>query len=158
VPETATAEMVFYRFLVYAESPETPVPDDAAEYTAFSAEVATPVAQDLTAIAADHAVWTDLTDYASCQALAEDARTSGAGIIRYASVRDPAGGANLAVLTCHAFAPTQPVDRQTWRIRIGPTGAQALREHPALELEFSRDTFAADPRLALMVWDRPRAT
>ena len=47
-PETAAAEMVFHRFLFYAESPGTPFPDDAAEYTAFSAELATLVSLDLT--------------------------------------------------------------------------------------------------------------
>ena len=158
-PETAAAEMVFYRFLFYAESPETPFPDDAAEYTAFSAEVATPVALDLTAgaLATNHAAWTHLTDYAPCQALVEEARAIGAGIIRYLSVRDPAEGANLAVLTCRAFASAEPVERQTWRIRIGPTGAQALREHPRLGLEFPKDSFAPDIRLVGMVWDRPRA-
>ena len=150
---------VFYRFLFYAESPETPFPDDAAEYTAFSAEVATPVALDLTAgaLATNHAAWTHLTDYAPCQALVEEARAIGAGIIRYLSVRDPAEGANLAVLTCRAFASAEPVERQTWRIRIGPTGAQALREHPRLGLEFPKDSFAPDIRLVGMVWDRPRA-
>ncbi|MDR5654242.1 RES family NAD+ phosphorylase [Ruixingdingia sedimenti] len=158
-PETAAAEMVFYRFLFYAESPDTPFPDDAAEYTAFSAEVATPVALDLMVggLDVDRQVWTHLTDYGPCQALAEDARAIDAGIIRYLSVRDPAGGANLAVLTCHAFASPQPVERQTWRIRIGPTGAQALREHPRLGLEFPTDSFAPDPRLDDMIWNRPRA-
>lgn len=158
-PETAAAEMVFYRFLFYAESPQTPFPDDAAEYTAFSATVATDAALDLTAgtLAAHEAAWTDPCDHTRCQALADDARTIGAGLIRYASVRDPAGGANLAVLTCRAFASPHPIERQGWRIRIGPTGAQALREHPRLGLEFARDAFARDPRLAQMVWDRPRA-
>jgi hypothetical protein len=157
-PETAAAEMVFYRFLFYAESPDTPFPDDAAEYTAFLAQVATPLALDLTAgaLAADPA-WTHLTDYAACQALAEAARAIGAGIIRYASVRDPARGANLAVLTCRAFAAPQPTERQTWRIRIGPNGAQALREHPRLGLEFPPGSFAPDPRLDGMTSTRPRA-
>jgi hypothetical protein len=81
----------------------------------------------------------------------------GAEVIRYASVRDPDNGANLAVLTCRAFAAPQPVDRQTWRIRVGQSGAQAIREHPRLGLEFRRNTFAPDPRLMDMVWDRPRA-
>src|SRR6266851_3353998 len=40
-PETAVAEMAFYRLLFYAESPDTPWPANAAEYTAFSAEYAT---------------------------------------------------------------------------------------------------------------------
>jgi len=158
-PETAAAEMVFYRFLFYAESPNTPFPDDAAEYTAFCVELATPVCLDLTTggLAADHDLWTHLTDYAPCQQLTECAREIGAEVISYASVRDPEGGANLAVLTCSAFAAPQPVDRKTWRIRIGQSGAQAIREHPKLGLEFGRDTFAPDPRLAAMVWDRPRA-
>lgn len=157
--ETAAAEMVFYRFLFYAESPDTPFPDDAAEYTAFSAEVATPVAVDLTAggLVLDHAAWTDLTDYAPCQALAETARDIGAEVIRSMSVRDPAGGANLAILACRAFAAPQLLERQTWRIRIGPTGAQALREHPRLGLEFAPDAFVPDTRLLGMNWDRPRA-
>ena len=55
------------------------------------------------------------------------------------------------------FARPAPVDRQTWRIRIGQFGAQALREHPDLRMEFGRNAFAADPRLAGMRWDRPRA-
>jgi hypothetical protein len=151
--------MVFYRFLFYAESPDTPFPDDAAEYTAFCVDLATPVCLDLTAggLAEGYLLWTHLIDYAPCQQLAETARKMGAEVIRYASVRDPDNGANLAVLTCRAFAAPQPVDRQTWRIRVGQSGAQAIREHPRLGLEFRRNTFAPDPRLVGMVWDRPRA-
>lgn len=158
-PETAAAEMVFYRFLFYAESPETPFPDDAAEYTAFSAELATPVALDLTAgaLARDAGRWTRLIDYEPCQQLAEATREIAGEVIRYASVRDPEGGANVAVLTCRAFASPAPLVRQTWRIRIGTTGAQAVREHPRLGLEFATDAFAPDPRLEGMVWDRTRA-
>ena len=157
--ETAAAEMVFYRFLFYAESPDTPFPDDAADYTAFCVDLATPVSLDLTTggLAADHDLWAHLTDYAPCQHLADSAREIGAEVIRYASVRDPENGANLAVLTCRAFAVSQPALRQTWRIRIGRSGAQAIREYPQLGLEFRVDTFAPDPRLAGMVWDRPRA-
>ena len=157
-PETAAAEMVFYRFLFYAESPGTPFPDDAAEYTAFAADLGSEAALDLTsgALARDAAHWTHVTDYATCQTLAETAREAGAEILRYASVRDPARGANLAVLTCRAFRSTAPTERQTWRIRIGRFGAQALRDHPRLGLEFARDAFD-DPRLAGMIWDRPRA-
>jgi len=157
-PETAAAEMVFYRFLFYAESPETPFPDDAAEYTAFAADLAADMALDLTtgALAGDAARWQHPTDYEPCQALAETARGIGAAVIRYASVRDPARGANLAVLTCRAFRSPAPARRQTWRIRINRTGAQALCEHPRLGIEFPPASFTEDPRLAGMVWDRPR--
>lgn len=158
-PETAVAEMVFYRFLFYAESPGTPFPDDAAEYTAFSAPVSTSVAVDLTRgeLTRDAAWWTHRTDYAPCQDLADAAREIGAAVIRYRSVRDAQRRANLAVLSCRAFAASQPSERQTWRIRIGRTGALALREHPRLGVDFGRDAFAPDPRLQTMDWDRPPA-
>jgi hypothetical protein len=155
-PETAAAEMVFYRFLFYAESPDTPFPDDAAEYTAFAASISTPVAIDLTtgALAQDEPRWTHLTEYGPCQDLAETARVIGNEVIRYMSVRDADRRMNLAVLSCNAFADAHPVERQTWRIRIGQTGAQALREHPRLGLDFGRDAFAPDPRLEGMDWNR----
>jgi hypothetical protein len=158
-PETAAAEMVFYRFLFYAESPDTPFPDDAAEYTAFSASVLTPVAIDLTAgaLAEDEPRWTHPTEYGPCEDLADAARDIGTEVIRYRSVRDADLRANLAVLSCRAFAEAHPVERQTWRIRIGRTGAQVLREHPRLALDFAQDTFAPDPRLEGMAWDRPPA-
>jgi hypothetical protein len=157
--ETTLAEMAFYRVLFHAESPATPFPDDPADYTAFAADLATPAALDLTqgALARDVAHWTQLTDYAACQALAEAAREGGVEVIRSQSVRDPGAGANLSVLTCRAFAAAQPTDRQTWRIRIGRMGVQAMRDHPPGAVEFPRDTFAADPRVAGMNWNRTRA-
>lgn len=157
-PETAAAEMVFYRFLFYAESPDTPFPDDAAEYTAFAASIATPFAIDLMTgpLAEGEPRWAHLTAYGPCQDLADTARVIGTEVIRYMSVRDADRRANLAVLSCRAFADAHPVERQTWRIRIGQTGAQALREHPRLGLDFGRDAFAQDPRLEGMVWDRPQ--
>jgi RES domain len=156
-PETAAAEIIFYRYLFYAESPETPFPDNAGEYTAFSAEVATPVSLDLMAgaLVGNRQAWTHLTDYAACQGLADAAREIGTGIIRYMSVRDRENGANLAILSCRAFGRPAPVERRTWRIRIGPSGAQALCEHPRIGIEYGADEFAPDPRLAAMRWNRP---
>ncbi|WP_227270668.1 RES family NAD+ phosphorylase [Roseobacter weihaiensis] len=156
--ETALAEMVFYRFLFYAESPMTPFPDDATEYTAFAAELATGSALDLTmgSLARDAAHWQHPTGFEPCQSLAETARDIGAEIIRYTSVRDPQAGANLAVLSCAAFSSPKPVDRQSWRIRISRTGGQAIRDHPRLGIEFPPDAFSGDPRLAGMIWERPR--
>lgn len=115
MPETAIAEMAFYRFLFYAESPETPFPDDAAEYTAFSADLSAAAALDLTAggLADDTARWMHLTDYGACQALADAAREMAAEVIRYGSVRNPEHGANVAVLTCLAFRNPAPVRRQS---------------------------------------------
>ncbi|MCF8485183.1 MAG: RES family NAD+ phosphorylase [Rhodobacteraceae bacterium] len=150
--ETALAEMVFYRFLFYAESPATPFPTNAADYTGFSVPIAAG-AVDLTSPALADPAWLNPTDYAACQALADTARGIGAGVIRYQSIRDPQAGANLAVLTCSAFAAPAPKTRQTWRIRIGPQGGQALCDHPRKGLEFGREAFD-DPRLKGMVWLR----
>lgn len=148
--ETAVAEMVFYRLLFFAESPATPLPDNAAEYTAFRVTLNTSSALDLTtpALDADATQWLHPTDYAACQALADTAREIGTELIRFQSVRDPKGGANLAVMSCRAFATPAPEERQTWRIRLTETGAQAICAFPAAGLEFVRADFAADPRMA----------
>lgn len=153
-PATAVAEMVFYRFLFYADSPDTPWPDAAGDYTGFSAEVQGGLL-DLSAppFDRDAALWADPVDYAACQALADSARDAGAGVIRYTSVRDPEGRANAAVLTCAAFARPEPLDRRTWRIRLGSFGALALCDHPRDRLAFAPDAFD-DPRLADMIWRR----
>src|SRR6184192_4273197 len=45
---TAVAELVFWRLLFFAESPATPWPANAAEYTAFSSAYAAKKAIDLT--------------------------------------------------------------------------------------------------------------
>src|SRR5882672_3044547 len=47
-PQTAVAEMAFYRLLFFAESPNSPWPSNPAEFTAFSAQYATKTAIDLT--------------------------------------------------------------------------------------------------------------
>lgn len=155
-PETAVAEIAFYRALFFADSPQTPFPDDPLIYTAFSAEVSTPCALNLREepLVRDAPLWEHLTDYRACQDLAEVAREVGIEIVLYRSVRDPKGGMNLAVLTCRAFAQPSPLERQTWRIRISPSGVQALREHPVLRVEFSPDVLGTDARLSGMRWDR----
>ncbi len=155
-PETAIAEIVFLRLLFFAESPETPWPNDAAEYTAFAAALATDRAIDLTLppFATDRAVWIDPIKYAPCQDLADAARLADLALIRYESIRDPDAGANLAVLVCKVFSEPRPIDRQTWRIRLGPAGAQAICVYPKQRQEFLPETFADDPRLASFAWRR----
>jgi hypothetical protein len=153
---TAVAEMAFHRLLFFAESPATPWPVNAAEYTAFSVKYATKKAIDLTTAKyhAHRAKWTHVTDYSHCQALAETARMTKMEIIRYESIRDPNHGMNLALLTCRAFAKPEPVDQQTWRIRLSSSGVQAICEAPKSGITFDRRTFAVDPRIAKLRWDR----
>ena len=155
-PHTAVAEMAFYRLLFFAESSDTPWPTNPAEYTAFSAEYKAKKAIDLTKgkYERDRAKWTHLADYSHCQAFADAARAAKIETIRYESVRDPAHGMNLALLTCRAFASSKPTDQQTWHIRLSDAGAQAICEAPKSGITFDSKTFAADPRIAKLRWVR----
>lgn len=155
-PTTAVAEMAFYRLLFHAESPGTPWPSNPAEYTAFSAAYRTARAIDLSgsAFAGDRTGWEHPTDYDASQQLAEQARSAGIEIIRYASIRDPDRGMNLALLACTVFTTSEPAAWQTWRIHLQPSGVQAICEFPTMRLAFDRLTFAGDPRISGMRWDR----
>lgn len=155
-PRTAVAEIAFYRLLFFAESPNTPWPRDAAEFTAFSASIRAARAIDLTKglFCKDRAIWTHPTEYAACQELADSARAANIEVIRYESVRDPDRFANVGVLTCRAFSAPKPLERQTWRIRLSASGVQAICEFPVDRVGFARDAFAGDPRVTGLGWDR----
>lgn len=154
-PATAIAETAFHRLLFFAESPATPWPANAAEFTAFSVRYASAHGIDLTTppLSKDRA-WLSPIDYEPCQKLAEAARAAGMTAIRYRSVRDIERGANLAILSCTAFMQDKPRERQTWRVQFGRSGVRAVCEFPDARLEFTRATFAADPRIAALDWDR----
>ncbi|NMG40871.1 RES domain-containing protein [Chelativorans sp. ZYF759] len=150
--ETAVAETAFYRLLFFAESPDTPWPANPLEFTAFSTRFEAAFAIDLTAepLAADASAWTHPTSYEACLTLADAAREAGIEAIRYRSVRDPHGGANLALLTCRAFAAGRPSQYATWRLSLSAAGVAALSDRPAQGLQFTLDGFAADARLSVL--------
>ena len=154
--ETAIAEAAFARLLFFSESPDTPWPANAGEFTAFAADVATKRGLDLTRppLSRDRAAWTDPIDYAACQGLADAARAAAIEAIRYESVRDPRHRANVALLTCAVFTAREPHERQTWRLLLGPRGVHAICEFPDARLEFPRGAFAADARIKTLVWER----
>jgi hypothetical protein len=154
--ETALAETVFYRLLWYAESPQTPWPKDAGEYTAFAVDYATGRSLDLRVppLDADRAVWTHLTRYDGCQALAETARQASIDVIIYESVRQRPPAANIAILHCRAFARSEPVARESWAIHFSAAGVRAVCEAPRRIVGFERDFFAADDRVAGLDWNR----
>lgn len=147
--ETAVAETIFYRLLFFAESADTPWPRNPLEFTGFETRYAVEAAIDLTAppLSRDSASWTDLADYSACLALADAAREAGVGVIRYRSVRDPQGRANLALLTCTAFVEARPSAYVTWRVSLSTQQAYALCDWPDLRLAFSVADLTADPRL-----------
>jgi RES domain len=148
--ETAIAETAFYRLLFHLEAPAARLPVRPTEHTAFRVRAATDRLIDLTAppLARDAALWRHPLDYGSCQDLADAARGAGLHAIRYASVRDPARRANVALLAPAAFAASAPDVTQTWRVFPRPDVVQAWRDFPEpLRLEFARADFANDPRI-----------
>jgi hypothetical protein len=151
---TAVAEMAFWRLLFYLESPDTPWPANAGEYTAFSVRFSAGKGLDLTRppLNRDAESWTHPTDYSPCQALADAAREADVLAIRYQSAR--AAGQNVALLACATFASRAPLERQGWRIHVGTMGVRAICEYPAQRLAFDRLAFSRDPRIASLAWDR----
>ena len=152
---TAVAEMAFHRLLFFAESPATPWPADAGDYTAFSARFRTRSGLDLMRppFDAERARWSHPTDYGACQALADAARIAHVDVLRHASARH-SGGVNVALLSCRTFAVHNPVERQTWRLGLNAHGVRALCDFPDADLELTRQAFAADPRIRAMRWER----
>jgi len=152
---TAVAEMTFARLLFFAESPATPWPANASEHTVFQVRFRTALGIDLSAAPfdRDRAFWAHPTDYTACQAVADAARAAGVEVIRYPSARET-NGINLALLTCAAFSVTAPVERETWRLYFDSGGVRALCAFPERRLSFDRASFAADPRIAELRWER----
>ena len=149
-PETAVAETVWYRLRFFHESPDTPLPVNAADYTAFATRVATGAALDLTAPPLNRRAgeWSDPDDYSACLDLADQAREAGVGIIRYASARHPDAWPNTALLTCAAFAEAKPHQRRSVRIHLRRDSAQIFAELPRARYEF----YLGETRLE---WRRP---
>ena len=138
---TAIAETAFWRLRFFARSPGFVPPTTTSEHSSFSVRVASDHALDLTLapFAADERRWTDPTDYAACQALADAARVAGTQLIRSNSARDPASGCNVVVLDPAAFAERRPRPGRTWHLRYEAGQLVALAAFP------SRDRFAFTP-------------
>ncbi|WP_322626739.1 RES family NAD+ phosphorylase [Paracoccus beibuensis] len=146
---TAVHEMIFYRLLFFAESPETKFPSDAKQYSLFSVSIACERSLDLTQhpLSADHDRWVDRANYSACQAVANLGQGEGLQLIRYQSVREPSGtGRNLALMDPSCFVGT-PQQVETWNIFLGPGGAQAIREMPRTRFDCPVELFLDDPRL-----------
>lgn len=146
--QTAATEVAFYRALFFIESPETKAPDAPFEMTAFRTRVRTELAVDITKFGAEaQKVYAEPVDFAPCHKLAAAAREAGAEVIRFPSVRDHAG-VNVAVLSCAAFADSQPRDMQGWWFRFTEHGLFATQRFGKGRLEFPYEMFANDPRIA----------
>lgn len=148
-PETAVCEIVFYRFLFYAESPGTPLPGNAAEYTVFAVQLRADPGLDLMRppMSAHLSIWTKPDDYAPCQVLADDARRQNVQAICYPSVRDLQHRLNYAVLTPKAFAHSNPLAQQSWHILLRSESALAKCEAPDTGMTFRKADFDLASRL-----------
>jgi hypothetical protein len=137
-PETAVAEAAFYLLLFTLDAPGASLPRNPRERSAFSFRYRTAAGLDLRAppLDADAGRWADRQDYAACQALADAARAADVDVLRYASVRDPGDGSNLAVLACRALSSKQPLAFETWHLMLRPDRVEAVREMPRLSLSF----------------------
>jgi len=155
-PATAIAEVAFHRLLFFADTPGTPLPLASGVFTAFAVHARSTAGLDIAAPPFDRDAphWAHLTDYGACQDLADAARAAGVQTIRYQSARDPEGGINVALLSCHAFGSRAPLERHTWRIHLGASGVRAICSGLSMRLEFGRTAFARDPRVAALPWDR----
>ncbi len=152
--ETAIAEDAFYRLRFFLDAPGAIRPNNPLERTAFSFRAETDAALDLTAppLSADRALWTAAADYTACQALADTARAAGISLLRYASVRDPQGGANWAVLDCAAFTTRRIAQSQTWHYMLRPDRIEALCEMPPATLSLRYAAWAAvDKRIPALL-------
>ena len=151
-PETALAEMVFYRLLFYAESPATPLPGNPSEYSAFAVQMRADPGLDLVRppMSAHLSVWTDPRDYSPCHALADEARAEKLQAICYPSVRDMQHRLNYAVLTPKAFAQPAPIAYQSWHILVRADSVLAKCEAPDIGITFQKRDFDVDSRLATL--------
>lgn len=148
--------MAFYRLLFFSQSPSTPWPANALTFTSFSVEIVTECCIDTRSagLRPHRARWMNPVDYTACQALADEARANGVGLITFESVRDSDGKLNLAVLECRAFGKSTFLTQHTWSVRVGSFGVQALCQFPKTTLSFGPAAFASDPRMASMNWSR----
>ena len=124
---TACAELGFWRWRFLLDSPALPRLEPLPQ-TLFQAPVDAP-AVDLTAppLVRDAALWRSPTNYAHCQQFAPVARAAGAGLIRYASVRDPERGMCGAVLSPTGFT-SGPLVEQSWLLGVTRERVQWQRD------------------------------
>ena len=137
-PHTALAEKAYYSLLFYADSPNTPLPDNPVQHTVFSVKYKATKVIDLTQppLNAGEANWKHPSDHTACQNLADEARKANIKIIKSASVRCPHNGKNISLLSCSAFDSKEPDQYQTWGIAVQHSHVVTIREFPLEKLAF----------------------
>jgi RES domain len=131
------AEVAYWRMRFLADSPATPdLPP--VPHTAFRASVAgNSIVLTDAPFQPDRAAWENPQSYVATQAIAREARALGVALIRYRSVRDPQHRPCTAVLTPKAFRQGEPLEQQTWLIKV-------TRERVLAETNLGTDRIAFD--------------
>jgi hypothetical protein len=145
---TAVAETAYWRLRFFSASPGAKLPTTTAEHWAFSVPVRVDRALDLSAkpLSRGRSLWTRSMDYGPCQRFAAAARTIGAQLIRYESVRDPERGASAALFDPTAFQKPVPKDEQTWHFRFRRNRLTAFAAEPSrLRYDFTFEGFGLTP-------------
>lgn len=131
------AEVAYWRLRFLADSPSTPdLPP--VPHTAIRASVAGAALVLTDALFQSRSAdWENPLSYVATQAFAREARLLGAALIRYRSVRDPQHRPCVAVLTPKAFRGSEPLEQQTWLIKV-------TRERVLAETNLGADRIAFD--------------
>jgi hypothetical protein len=132
---TAVAETAYWRLLFLSRSPGMQPPRNTIEHSAYTVRIAADRALDLTRppFVTARSRWTHSTDYDACQRFAARARLIDAQLIRYESVRDPAAGANIALLDPAGFAEPTPKIVTTYHFRYEGEALLVLAAFPSTE-------------------------
>ena len=133
---TACAELGYWRWRFLSDSAGLAQLGPAPQ-TLFEVGVAT-TAVDLERppFSRDARLWKNPSDYSATQAFGTVARAADVGLIRYASVRDPAGGRCGAVLRPDALSPPRPVSpTQSWILTVNADYAIWQRDREAHQFD-----------------------
>jgi hypothetical protein len=127
---TALAEVAYYRLLFF-EGTQADLKDIQLELTAFSVNVKSNKAIDLTLPPFNLwlSEWMSKTTYSTTQEFGKQARDAGTEIIVYFSARDPEQGSNIAVISISAFAEKNPTHEQTWTCFVSRSKIEFYRKN-----------------------------
>ncbi len=136
---TACAELGYWRWRFLCDSKGLSKLGPAPQTLFQSAVKTRTVDLEKSPFTRDARLWRHPSDYTACQAFSRVAREARAGLIRYASVRDPDGGRCGAVLDPGAFSRLTPVaPTQTWILSVTRDYAVWQREREEYAFDMAR--------------------
>ena len=141
---TSVAEMAYYRLLFLSRAPEADAPRNITEHTSFTLRADAARTIDLMAMpfVLRRAEWTNPNDYTACQDFAAAARQMDTQAIRYESVRQSEGQANVAILDPEAVDGDSLQIVRSWHFRFEGGRLSAFAAYPSPQhLTFTFEQF-----------------